>query len=357
MERRSFNWVVVALVGIGLAGVVAVSAASALAARSAASPFELFYQGHWEADWEADPSYGLPAVLVGTFTSGAPFCESGTADDPTWSRDPVRRRYTCSDGSGSLTLGMTNPLAAYDGIGQGEWTIVEGSGRYAGLRGKGSYTGEALEQDPEHGGITIEFRTTSQGFVTADAVAPSIAFTDASATKLRRPAGAYSIRVSLSLRDDIEGTTVVYRLRVREGPEHPRDRRLALLEEKEGSTAGSVSTMFRVFPSSKRVRSVQLLLSGSDPVWGNEVSDHTVAEASTLGGCARERARARSQLAPALGTNAEGAPLGLLDRGRWCRGQPVAATGIGANSRSASVNVDRGLVVPPPPTRAPRSAR
>ncbi len=153
MQRRSFGWVV-ALVGIGLAGVVAVSAATALAARSAASPFELVFQGRWEANWEGDPSYGLPVVLVGTFTSGAPFCESGTADDPTWSRDPVRRRYTCSDGSGSLTLGMTNPLAAYNGIGQGEWTIVEGSGRYAGLRGKGSYTGEVLEQDPEHGGIT-----------------------------------------------------------------------------------------------------------------------------------------------------------------------------------------------------------
>jgi hypothetical protein len=276
MHRRSFSWV--ALVGIGLAGVVAVSAATALAARSAASPFELVFQGRWEANWEGDPEYGLPAVLVGTFTSGAPFCESGTADD-FLSRDPVLRRYTCSDGSGSLTLGMTNPLAAYNGIGHGEWTIVEGSGRYAGLRGKGSYTGEVLEQDPEHGGTTIEFRTTSQGLVTADAVAPSLAFTNPSATKLRRPAGAYSIRVSFSLRDDVKGTTVAYRLRVREGPEHPRDRRLLLLAEKSGSTAGSVSTTFRVFPSSKRVRSVQLLLSGSDPVWGNEVS---IARSLTL---------------------------------------------------------------------------
>jgi hypothetical protein len=270
MQRRSFNWV--ALVGVVLAGVVAVSAATALAARPAASPFELVYQGRWEADWERDPSYGLPAVLVGTFTSGAPFCESGTADYREWARDPVLRRYTCSDGSGSLTLGMTNPLAAYNGIGQGDWTIVEGSGRYTGLRGKGSYTGEVVEQDPEHGGITIEFRTTSQGFVTADAVAPSLAFTKASAKKLRRPSGFYSIDVALSLRDDVEGSTVAYRLRVREGPEHPRDRRLLLLAEKSGSTAsGSVSTTFRFLPSSKRVRSVQLLLSGSDPV-GNEVS-------------------------------------------------------------------------------------
>jgi hypothetical protein len=265
MQRRSFSWV--ALVAIGLAGVVAVSAATAVAARSAASPFELLYQGRWETNWEADPSYGLPAVLVGTFTSDAPFCESGTADYRERARDPVLRRYTCSDGSGSLTLGMTNPLAAYNGIGQGEWTIVEGSGRYARLRGKGSYTGEVLEQDIEHDGATIAFRTTSQGFVTADAVAPSLAFTRASATKERGTPGAYSIRVALSLRDDVEGNTVAYRLIVRQTRAH----RVVELATKEGSTAsGSVSTTLRVVPG-KRVRSVQLLLSGSDPV-GNEVS-------------------------------------------------------------------------------------
>jgi len=39
MQRRSFSWV--ALVVVGLAGAVAVSAAKALAARSAAIPFEL----------------------------------------------------------------------------------------------------------------------------------------------------------------------------------------------------------------------------------------------------------------------------------------------------------------------------
>jgi hypothetical protein len=106
----------------------------------------------------------------------------------------------------------------------------------------------------------------------ADAVAPNVAFASASATKLRRPAGAYSIHVAFTLRDDVEGNTVAYRLRVKEGPEHPRDRRLPELASKEGSTAsGSVSTAFRVYPSSKRVRNVKLLLTGSDPV-GNEVS-------------------------------------------------------------------------------------
>ena len=68
MQRRSFNRVV-ALVGIGLAGVVAVSAATALAARSAPSPFELIVEGR---------GVDVMASSNGTFTSRAPFCETGT---------------------------------------------------------------------------------------------------------------------------------------------------------------------------------------------------------------------------------------------------------------------------------------
>ncbi len=261
MQRRSLSWV--ALVGVALAGVVAVSAATALAARSAASPFELVFQGRQELVVFGEAI--LDARLVGTFTSGSPFCESGTADDPSWA-DSVRR-YSCTDGSGSLTLELTNPF----GRGEDDWTIIEGSGRYEGLRGKGTYREEELlDGNPEH--LVVPFRSTYQGFAAADSVAPSLAFTSASAKKLRHASGFYSIRVALSLRDDVERNTVVYRLRVKEGPEHPRDRRLLLLDSKEGSTAsGSVSTTLRVLPSSKRVRSVQLLLSGSDPV-GNEVS-------------------------------------------------------------------------------------
>ena len=268
MQRRFFNWVT--LVVVGLAGVVAVSVATALAARSAASPFELVFQGREEVVGEGDVILGFR--LVGTFTSGAPFCESGTADYATDSWDAVVR-YTCSDGSGGLTIGpVSHPAAPGSVRGRSEWTIVEGSGRYAGLRGKGTSRSELLYGDDLFDFTSSPFRSTLQGFVAADAVAPSLAFTSASATKLRRTAGFYSIRLALSLRDDVEGNTVAYRLRVNEGPEHPRDRRLVLLAEKEGSTAsGSVSTTFHFLPSSKRVRSVHLLLSGSDPV-GNEVS-------------------------------------------------------------------------------------
>lgn len=257
MQRRSFNWVV-ALVGIGLAGVVAVSGTTALGARSVASPFELVVQGR-----------AVDVILDGTFTSSAPFCESGTATYAPHAGE-YRELYTCSDGSGSLTFGFMPPGDS------GGWTIVEGSGRYASLRGKGNYSVENLGLGD---GATWEFRATLQGLVDwgvepewvaptiADTVAPSVAFTSASVTKLRRPAGAYSIKVALALSDDVEGNTVAYMLRVTQSRAH----RLVVLASKEGTTAsGSVSMMLRVVPG-KRVRSVQLLLTASDPV-GNEVS-------------------------------------------------------------------------------------
>ena len=151
--------------------------------------------------------------------------------------------YTCTDGSGSLTLKIGSDRARSES----GWTIVEGSGRYAGLRGKGTSSSETLDGDDPFA-LVVPFRATLQGFADADAVAPNLAFTSASATKLRGAGGWYTIRVAVSLRDDVEGNTVAYRLRVKEGPEGPRDRRLFELASKEGTTAsGSVSTRLTSF--------------------------------------------------------------------------------------------------------------
>src|SRR5262249_21333530 len=129
-----------------------------------------------------------------------------------------------------------------------------------GLRGRG----KSSEELP--GGSPTDTATiTSKGFAGgADATAPSVAFTRAISTKVRRPAGAYSIQVTFSLRDDVEGPPVAYKLGVTEG------RRV--LVSTTGTTAlGSVSTTLRVHPSSKRVRSIDLRLLGTDWI-GNEAS-------------------------------------------------------------------------------------
>ena len=107
------------------------------------------------------------------------------------------------------------------------------------------------------------YRTSLQGFAGTDAVAPSVTFVGASVTKLRGLDAAYVIRVDLSLRDAVEGNAVAYTLRVIEGPDRPRDRRRPEIERREGTTAsGSVSTTLEVFATSKRVRSVDLVLTG-----------------------------------------------------------------------------------------------
>jgi len=271
MQRTSFSWV--ALVGTVLAALVAMGAATALAARSTASPFELVVSGHYEPMCSVDDPLCDGAVrLVGTFTSGGPFCESGTAlDDFEDAAFPVQR-FTCTDGSGGLTLSIVSPRAGAVpgwGAGSGQWTIVEGSGRHADLRGKGTYDSELTGGDPADP-ATVEFRTTLHGFADTDAVAPSVAFTSAIPTKLPRlsrvyATPVYSIRVGLSLRDDVEGNTVAYKLEVTGGSG------IGLYSEDGTTASGSVSTTFRVVPPSKRARSVQLQLTGSDPV-GNEVS-------------------------------------------------------------------------------------
>ncbi|MCI0635877.1 MAG: hypothetical protein L0206_18460 [Actinobacteria bacterium] len=267
MHRKRVSWV--ALVGIGLAGIVAVRAATAPAARSEPSAFELTVEGTWE--WNV--YWGPFQEGTGTFRSRAPFCATGTFVEDPYVGGATTWRLTCADGTGGLTLSVFDEFVF-------RWQIVDGSGSYAGLRGGGSLrSGEALGNPTYAPGSLVTWRGTLVGVVdwgsepdqpgdgdtvaptNADTVAPTIAIASARAAKLRRPAGAYSIKVALALRDDVEGNTVAYMLRVTQTRAH----RLIVLASEEGTTAsGSVSTTLRVVPD-KRVRSVQLRLSGSDP--------------------------------------------------------------------------------------------
>src|SRR5262245_23389412 len=264
-----------ALLVVGLAGVVAVSAATARAARSEPSAFELTVEGTWE--WNV--YWGPFQEGTGTFRSRAPFCATGTFVEDPYVGGATTWRLTCADGTGGLTVSVFDEFVF-------RWKIVDGSGSYAGLRGGGSLrSGEALGSPSYAPGSLVTWRGTLVGVVEwgaepdqpedgdtvtptdADTVAPTIAIASARATKLRRPADAYSIKVALALRDDVEGNTVAYMLRVTQSRAHG----LIVLASKEGMTASdSVSTTLRVVPG-KRVRTVQLRLSASDPD-GNEVS-------------------------------------------------------------------------------------
>ena len=100
---RSSKWATA--LALGLAGLIGAGAALVLAApaRSAASAFELRLEG--TATLTLPPGGWLGITSQGTFTSQAPFCAAGTFTDPDNLYDAViARRFTCDDGTGSLTL-------------------------------------------------------------------------------------------------------------------------------------------------------------------------------------------------------------------------------------------------------------
>ncbi len=193
---------------IGLAGVVAVGAVTALAGRTAAGPFELTFDGRHEADPESPVGFRH----VGPFTASGVFCASGQARTLGGiGTTPLIRMLTCDDGSGTATA-LVVPLDNEHG-GSGGWRIVSGTGKYERLRGEGRFTSVRTGGDPlDHG--TITFRSAWNGIADLDDAPPTVAVSRATAVRLRTPAGAYSVKLALVLSDNVEGNAVSYTLRV-----------------------------------------------------------------------------------------------------------------------------------------------
>jgi hypothetical protein len=249
-----------------LAGLVVVGAVAAVAARTAPTRFELAFEGAHEAV-PVSPVYPFGLRHVGKFTSTGPFCESGSAVDvevvDVGGSVRAIREFTCADGGGSLTLAVDRAIQEHAAPFTTTWSVLAGTGRYAGLRGTGTLRGTLLggsNTDP----ASVRFRTTSVGFVGDDRIAPTIGFASARAVKLRNPADAYSLRLALTIRDDIEGNPVGFEVVVRG--------RGAELGRKLGSTvSGSVSVKLRVRMPSPKVRAVRVEVTAVDAV-GNQGS-------------------------------------------------------------------------------------
>ena len=193
-QLRSARWAAYATVTFILVGMVGVGGVTALAASSTVGPFELALEARHERV-PVSPTYPFGLRHIGTFTSSAPFCLSGTLVDLQVVAVPLtplraRRELTCADGSGSLIVGINEPQLEHDSRFPGTWRIEEGTGRYASLRGRGEYRGELLGGDPLDP-ANVVFRASWQGVTDTDTVAPTLSVATARATKLRRPAGAY----------------------------------------------------------------------------------------------------------------------------------------------------------------------
>jgi hypothetical protein len=244
------------------AGVAALLGGAALvAATGRASPtsFELIMNGFHRAA-QPPETFSFGFRHEGPFTASAPFCSSGYAVDLRLVPTMARRQFTCSDGSGTITaekfVRRADTLFAHE---EDVWAIVEGTGRYSNLRGKGTSVSDVVSGDPANH-ITTTFREVWRGVVDFDVTRPQVSISRASVQQLQRPIGIYRIRVAFSAQDGSEGNAVSYAITASG---------FGVFLRRSGTiTAGIVSTTFHVRPS-RRVRRLQLVVVASDSV-GNE---------------------------------------------------------------------------------------
>jgi hypothetical protein len=241
----------VPLVGVVLSMVFALLTTGASAAPTS---FSLTFEGAHATD----PNFSSGLRHEGRFTASAPFCPSGRAYDADQINDGVTltafRLHECDDGSGSFTAFMPNARGEHGG--SGTWKIVDGTGRYAQLRGQGTYIGTRLGGDPDDFS-TITYRTQWQGVVDFDADPPVIQSLGASARKLPTRVRRYTLRVALSARD---ASPMSYAVVVRAGG--------ASLDSKNGSTtSGQAAVTYRIQPP-RGARSVSVSVAVTD-VLGN----------------------------------------------------------------------------------------
>lgn len=122
------------LAGLAAAGLLALAVAAPAAAGSGRVEITL------------DANFG---TSVETFTAEGAFCPAGTAQTPgiffagrgRAATFHLFKVLTCTDGSGSLTIRID--AATIDGApgDQGGWSVVEGTGAYAGAGGGGRLVG------------------------------------------------------------------------------------------------------------------------------------------------------------------------------------------------------------------------
>jgi hypothetical protein len=247
--RRSLALVLVGLGSLAGGGVVA-----AVAASATPSPVALVFDGAHH------PGIG-PTNLhhEGRFTASAPVCSSGYGTDVQFVYPAAMlREYRCDDGSGSFTALVDSIVAEHGG--PGVWKIMGGSGRYAKLRGMGTFASEFVSGSPSEE-ASIAFRSTWVGLAAFDDLAPEIEVIRASAAKLRRPQGTYVLRLVLSVRDDLVGNAVEYLVLPSSG-----STRLPFREGR--TTSGAVSFALRIRPLT-RERRILVEIRATDPV-GNE---------------------------------------------------------------------------------------
>jgi hypothetical protein len=228
--------------------------------RASPTSFELVMKDGFHTPAGPADKFSLGFRHEGPFTASAPFCSSGYAVDLALQPPTEVREFTCTDGTGSITARKIVARADAQFIHEeGVWAIVQGTGRYATLRGKGTSVLDTVSGDAGNH-ITTRYNETWRGVIDFDVTRPDVSISQASAKPLRSPKGSYSIRIALSVRDGSDANAVTYAMTLSGS---------GVFAHRTGTTtAGTVSTTFRVHPR-KPTRTLQLVVIASDPV-GNE---------------------------------------------------------------------------------------
>ncbi len=187
----------------------------------------------------------------GTFTALPPLCPSGS-----WLGNGAGSRvFTCSDQSGTFTAGFPGEHEHTQGK-TGSWTIRDGTGAYAALRGKGTAT---IDFSTGENASPVRFTATWTGAVDFDATAPTGSFT---AVKVARPhtaRGRWRVTVSFRARDNVDGNPVRFDATAAIG---------SFFAAKHGRITSGTGSIAFAFHSAKGTRRLRIAIELSDP-WGN----------------------------------------------------------------------------------------
>jgi hypothetical protein len=206
------------------------------------------------------------ARVEGRFAASGKFCPRGSFEnDQTGTPDLVKsftRTFTCDDGTGSIKVRGVGTREDRGGA-KGRWQIAEGEGRYARLRGRGTWRVTAA-------GIT-DFISSWRGVTDFDTAPPRVRIVDGDAAPRVRQQGRSTVTVVFRARDNVARNPVSYIVTAVAG-----GRRLA---RAEGVTRGG-EVVARLVVRPGRVRTVRVEVAADDPVGNRALATRRVTLSS-----------------------------------------------------------------------------
>jgi hypothetical protein len=203
------------------------------------------------------------ARVNGRFEANGKFCSRGSFEnDQTGTPDLVKsftRTFTCDDGSGSIKVRGVGTSEDRRGS-KGRWHIAQGQGRYARLRGRGTWRITAA-------GL-IDFTSSWTGVTDFDTAPPRVRIVRAHAALRAQRQRRYTVTVVFRARDNVSGNAVSYAVSAFAGGRH--------LARAGGKVRGG-EVVARLVVRPARVRAVRVDVAADDPVGNRALASRRVA--------------------------------------------------------------------------------